>query len=179
MPRLFTGLDIPPEIGAALARFRGGIPGARWVEPADYHLTLRFFGDVPDDLAADLCQALAEIRAREPLPITLDGLASFGGDRPRALLARVAGNPLLNDLQAEQERICRRVGAEPERRKFTPHVTLARLRRDATPEAVAMYLSQAERFEPLRFIATRVALFSARVSVGGGPYVMEAAFPFA
>jgi 2'-5' RNA ligase len=179
MPRLFTGLGIPPEIGAALARFRGGIPGARWVEPADYHITLRFLGDVPEDLAADLCEGLAESRARDPVEVVLDGLACFGGDKPRAVLASVASSPALVDLQVEQERICRRAGTEPERRKYTPHVTLARLRREATPEAVAMYLSQAGIFEPLQFRVSQFALFSARDSIGGSPYVTEAAFPFA
>ena len=70
-------------------------------------------------------------------------------------------------------------GVEPERRKFTPHVTLARLRRDATPEAAAMYLSQAPVFAPLTYTLDRVTLFSARDSTGGGPYVAEAEFPFA
>ena len=94
------------------------------------------------------------------------------------LLASVAATPDLMDLQAEQERLIRRAGAEPERRRFVPHVTLARLRREATPEAVAMYLSQAPIFTPLRFSATQVVLYSARDSTGGGPYVAEAAFPF-
>jgi 2'-5' RNA ligase len=179
MPRLFTGLEIPPEIGEALARCRGGLPGARWIEPEDYHITLRFLGDVDGTVADDLCEGLAEARPRGPIPVTLEGLSSFGGDKPRALFAAVAAVPDLVDLQAEQERIARRAGAEPERRKFTPHVTLARLRREASPEAVAMYLSQAPLFEPLRFTASRVALFSARESTGGGPYVTEAVFPFA
>ncbi|GEP02666.1 RNA 2',3'-cyclic phosphodiesterase [Methylobacterium oxalidis] len=179
MPRLFTGIEIPPGIAEALAPFRGGLPGARWIESADYHITLRFLGDVERSLAEDLCEGLAEARPRAPIPITLEGLSSFGGDKPRALYAAVSPVPDLVDLQAEQERIARRAGAEPERRKFTPHVTLARLRREASPEAVAMYLSQAPIFEPLRFEATRVALFSARESTGGGPYVTEAVFPFA
>ncbi|MGU3538245.1 RNA 2',3'-cyclic phosphodiesterase [Methylobacterium sp. A54F] len=178
MPRLFTGLEIPPEVGAALARYRGGLPGARWIEAADYHVTLRFLGDVSNDRANDFCEALSEARMRDPIVVTLDGLASFGGDRPRALLAAVAPNPDLDDLQAEHERIARRVGAEPERRRFTPHVTLARLRREASPEGVAQYLSQAGIFAPLSFTARQVALFSARDSTGGGPYVTEAAFPF-
>jgi RNA 2',3'-cyclic 3'-phosphodiesterase len=91
----------------------------------------------------------------------------------------VSPDAALTDLQAEQERLVRRAGVEPERRKFIPHVTLARLRRDATPEAVAMYLSQAPVFASLTFAVDRVTLFSARDSTGGGPYVAEAAFPFA
>ena len=179
MPRLFTGLSIPTEIAEALRIYRGGLPGARWIEPADYHVTLRFLGDVPVALAEDAVEALSEMRARPALEVVLDGLSVFGGDKPRALLASVAATPDLMDLQAEQERLIRRAGAEPERRRFVPHVTLARLRREATPEAVAMYLSQAPIFTPLRFSATQVVLYSARDSTGGGPYVAEAAFPFA
>jgi RNA 2',3'-cyclic 3'-phosphodiesterase len=103
----------------------------------------------------------------------------LGGDRPRALYAAVRPSAELADLQAEQERLVRRAGVAPERRKFTPHVTLARLKREASPEAVAMYLSQAPRFAPVAFAATAVTLFSARESTGGGPYVAEAVFPFA
>lgn len=179
MPRLFTALAVPAAIGAALAPFRGSLPGARWIEPADHHVTLRFLGDVPLALAEDAAEALAEIGPRPALDVTLEGLSVFGGDKPRAILATVTATPELTDLQAEQERLMRRAGAAPERRKFVPHVTLARLRRAATAEAVAMYLSQAPLFPPLRFSATEVVLYSARASTGGGPYVAEAAFPFA
>lgn len=179
MPRLFTALAVPAATAAALAPFRSGLPGARWIEPSDCHVTLRFLGDVPLTLAEDAAEALSEMRARPAIEIALDGLAAFGGDRPRSVLAAVAATPELIDLQAEQERLIRRAGAEPERRRFVPHVTLARLRRAATPEAVAAYLSQAPFFAPLRFSATEVVLYSARDSTGGGPYVAEAAFPFA
>lgn len=179
MPRLFTALAVPPEIAHALAPYRGGLEGARWIEAADYHVTLRFLGDVGRPVAEDLLEALAEMRPRDPLPVSLEGLGAFGGDRPRALYASVAASPDLLDLQAEQERLVRRVGLAPERRRFTPHVTLARLRRAATPEGVAMYLSSAPAFVPATFAATAVTLFSARDSTGGGPYVAEAAFPFA
>ena len=107
------------------------------------------------------------MRPRPALTVTLDGLGLFGGDKPRALYAAVSPEPGLTDLQAEQERLVRRAGVEPERRKFTPHVTLARLRRDATPEAAAMYLSQAPVFAPLTFTVDRVTLFSARDSDRG------------
>ena len=178
MPRLFTGLAVPPEIAQALAPYRGGLPGARWIEPADYHVTLRFLGDVEVPVAEDVLEALAEMRTRPALTVTLDGLGLFGGDKPRALNAAVSPSPELLDLQAEQERLVRRAGLAPERRKFTPHVTLARLKRDAGPEAVAMYLSQAPAFAPLSFNAEGVTVFSAKESTGGGPYLAEAEFSF-
>ncbi|GJD56941.1 RNA 2',3'-cyclic phosphodiesterase [Methylobacterium dankookense] len=179
MPRLFTGLPVPPEIGARLARFRGGLPGARWVEESDYHVTLRFLGDIDADVAEDVLEALSSMRPRPPITVTLDGLGAFGGDRPRALFASVAQEPELMDLQVEQERLVRRAGVPPETRRFTPHVTLARLRREASPEGVAMYVAQSGLFEPLRFEARAVTVFSARESTGGGPYVAEAELPFA
>lgn len=179
MPRLFTGLAVPAEIGARLARFRGGLPGARWVEGTDYHVTLRFLGDIDADVAEDVLEALAGMRARDPVTVQLEGLGAFGGDRPRALFAAVAPDPGLMDLQAEQERLVRRAGVAPETRRFTPHVTLARLKREASPEAVAMYVAQSGLFEPLSYEARTVTVFSARESTGGGPYIAEAEFPFA
>ncbi|MBX9930954.1 MAG: RNA 2',3'-cyclic phosphodiesterase [Methylobacterium sp.] len=177
MPRLFTGLEIPPDIAEALTRYQAGLRGARWIEPSDFHITLRFLGDVEIPLADALHDELVAARRRPPLAVTLSGLDCFGGAKPRAVIAAVASNPDLDDLQSEHERICRQAGAEPDRRKFTPHVTLARLRREASSQDVAAYLIEAGLFPAFSFTATRVVLFSARESRGGGPYVVEAAYP--
>ena len=176
MPRLFTGLEIPSDIGQQLSALRGGLPGARWVDPANYHVTLRFIGDIDEALAGDVYAILGNARRRGALPITLDSLASFGGSRPRAVFARAVPTPDLLEVQAEQERLLRRVGLAPETRKFTPHVTLARLR-DASAIGVADYIAMRGQFPKLTFTAPRFVLFSARDSVGGGPYVVEAAYP--
>lgn len=176
MPRLFTGLEIPAAIGQELSTYRGGLPGARWVDPENYHITLRFIGDIDERTAQDIFSLLGDARRREPLTVILDGLASFGGDRPRAVFARAVPTAALTDIQAEHERLIRRAGLPPERRKFHPHVTLARLR-DASPLDVADYIATRGHFPKLSFTAQRVALFSARESVGGGPYVVEAAYP--
>jgi RNA 2',3'-cyclic 3'-phosphodiesterase len=176
MPRLFTGLEIPPEIGQELSTYRGGLPGARWVDPANYHITLRFIGDIDEGLARDVFSLLGEARRRGPVTITFDGLATFGGARPRAVFARAVPTVPLQELQADQERLFRRVGLTPETRKFTPHVTLARLR-ETSPIDVAGYIATRGHFPKLTFMAHRFVLFSARDSVGGGPYLVEAAYP--
>jgi 2'-5' RNA ligase len=176
MPRLFTGLEIPPEIGAELSRYRGGLPGARWVEPANYHVTLRFIGDVDEAVAADIYAALEETRPRAAIPIEIDGLASFGGERPHAVFAAVTPSAALSELQAEHEALARRVGLPPDKRKFHPHVTLARLRHVSSLD-VADFLGLHGGGPRLAFTARRVALYSARESTGGGPYVVEAAYP--
>jgi RNA 2',3'-cyclic 3'-phosphodiesterase len=175
MPRLFTGLEIPADVAAALVLHRGGLPGARWMEPADYHITLRFLGDVDGHTARDVFSFLDDIR-REPLDIRLEGLDSFGGDKPRSVFARVTQTQQLAALQNDHEKLMRRLGLPPEKRKFTPHVTLARLK-DASPVDVAWYLASRPLVKPVHFRAPRFVLFSSRASVGGGPYVIEAAYP--
>src|SRR6266581_6428923 len=175
MPRIFTGLELPLDIAQSLATLRGGLPGARWIDPDDYHVTLRFIGDVDDTLAREVALLLGKV-SRPPLELRLDGLSSFGGRRPRAVIAALAQTPALMELQAEHERLMQRVGLEPEGRKFTPHVTLARLR-DSSSHQVADYLATRPFLAPLSFRVTRFVLFSARASVGAGPYVVDVAYP--
>jgi 2'-5' RNA ligase len=176
MPRLFTGVEIPAEIGEALGMLRGGLPGARWITPDNYHLTLRFIGDVDDVTAQEVALMLGRVR-RGGFNLHLEGLMSFGGRRPRAVVATVAPEPALLEAQAEQERLMQRIGLEPEGRKYTPHVTLARLR-DSSSLDVADYLSARGYFRTAAFPVSRFVLFSSRASVGGGPYVVEASYPF-
>ena len=176
MPRLFTGLEIPPAIGEALAMLRGGLPGARWIDPENYHLTLRFIGDVDDSVAHEVVSMLGRVR-RKPFDLHFEGLTSFGGRKPRAVVAAVAPAQALLETQAEQERLMQRIGLEPEGRKYMPHVTLARLR-ESSSRAVAEYLSTRGYFRTSSFRISRFVLFSSRASVGGGPYVVEDSYPF-
>jgi RNA 2',3'-cyclic 3'-phosphodiesterase len=175
MPRLFTGFELPAAVVGQLALMRGGIVDARWLEPEDYHITLRFIGDIDARTARDIDETLGDIR-RPKAQVRFEELSWFGGDKPRALVAKVKAEPALMDLQAEQERRLRRIGIEPETRKYTPHVTLARLR-GAGQAAIASYLATHGAVVADAFTAERFVLYSAREGSGGGPYVVEAAYP--
>jgi len=175
MPRLFTALEIPPHIAQSLATMRGGLPGARWIDLENYHVTLRFIGDIDDALAHEIAGVLGRVR-RMAFELRIDGLSSFGGRKPRAVVATVAPIASLMELQAEHERLLQRLGLEPEGRKYTPHVTLARLR-DSSSHQVADYLSARGHFRSTSFKVSRFVLYSSRASVGGGPYVVEADYP--
>jgi 2'-5' RNA ligase len=175
MPRLFTGVEIPSDIGQALSTLRGGLPGARWITPENYHLTLRFIGDVDDATAHEVASLLGRVK-RGPFDLHMEGLTSFGGKKPRAVVASVSPAQALLDVQAEQERLMQRIGLEPEGRKYTPHVTLARLRESSSRD-VAEYLAARGFFRTSPFKVSRFVLFSSRNSVGGGPYVVEASYP--
>jgi 2'-5' RNA ligase len=109
---------------------------------------------------------------RRPFEVAVRGLSSFGGKKPRAVVAAVEPSRPLLELQSELERLVRRCGLEPEGRKFTPHVTLARLR-DSCDRDVADYLSVRGYFPTKIFTASRFVLFSSRASTGGGPYLVE------
>jgi 2'-5' RNA ligase len=177
MPRLFTGLEIPPSVAQSLAMMRGGLPGARWIDPENYHITLRFIGDIDGALAREIAGMLGRVH-RRPFELRVNGLVSFGGRKPRAVVATVSPVPALMELQAEQERLLQRLGLEPEGRKYTPHITLARLR-DASSHDVADYLAARGYLPSPSFEVSRFVLFSSRASVGGGPYIAEETYPLA
>ncbi|MCP3461927.1 MULTISPECIES: RNA 2',3'-cyclic phosphodiesterase [unclassified Bradyrhizobium] len=171
MPRLFTGLEIPAEVGQTLSNLRGGLPGARWIDPENYHVTLRFIGDIDGASANEIASLLFRVN-RKPFEVKVQGLTSFGGRKPRAVVAAIEPSRPLIELQAELERMMQRIGLDPEGRKFIPHVTLARLH-DASDQDVADYLSLRGYFPSKVFTAERFVLFSSRASTGGGPYVVE------
>ena len=171
MPRLFTGLEIPTDVCHALSNLRGGLPGARWIDPENYHFTLRFIGDIDGMSANEIASILARVD-RRPFEVTVRGLSSFGDRKPRAVVATIVPSRPLIELQAELERMMQRIGLDPEGRKFVPHVTLARLY-DASSQDVADYLSLRGYFPSKAFTAERFVLFSSRASTGGGPYVVE------
>lgn len=175
MPRLFTGIEVPEALARELAMMRGGLSGARWVEPENFHITLRFLGDIDQSLAREAYLELWRVR-RAPVPIRLGELSFFGGERPRSLIIKVLPGAELMELQAEHERIMRRIGLAPETRKFTPHVTLARLR-GTSSLAMADYLSLRGLPPRGQYLAERFVVYSSRDSVGGGPYVVEAEYP--
>jgi 2'-5' RNA ligase len=131
MPRLFTGLEIPSDVSQSLSMLRGGLPGARWIDPENYHVTLRFIGDVDDVVAHEIASMLGRVR-REAFELRIEDLKSFGGRKPRQIVATLGPAQALMELHAEHERLMQRVGLEPEGRKYTPHVSLARLRESSS-----------------------------------------------
>lgn len=175
MPRLFTALEIPRDAALSLSLLRGGLPGARWIDVENYHLTLRFIGDVDGYVADEIAGELDRVQ-RPQIQLSLSGVGAFGSKKPHSIYAGVSNSPGLLALQAEIDRICKRAGVAGDPRKFQPHVTLARLR-NASDLDVAHYLSGRGNFSTLPFKVTRFVLMSSRNSVGGGPYIIEEAWP--
>ncbi|MBN8928249.1 MAG: 2'-5' RNA ligase [Rhodospirillales bacterium 69-11] len=177
--RLFVALDLPWPLRQQLATLSGaGIPGARWVPPENYHLTLRFIGETQGHRAEDIDLALANIRARG-FALTLAGVGTFTkAGRSTALWVGVERNPQLDHLQNKIETALQRCGLEPERRRFQPHVTLARL--DNVAEAKLAAFVQAHnlfRAEPMP--VEHFTLFSSQLGKEASVYTPEVEYALA
>ena len=115
MPRIFVALEIPREQALSLSLLRGGLPGARWIDVENYHIALRFIGDVDFRTADEIVHWLDRID-RTAFNVKLSGTGAFGSKKPHALWAGVSPEPTIFELQSEIERICQRLGLKPDAR---------------------------------------------------------------
>jgi 2'-5' RNA ligase len=169
--RLFVALPLPDIVTQGLLALESGVPGARWMTREQLHLTLRFIGEVDGRDASAIDEALASISAPR-FTQEMKGVGAFGGKNPRALWAGVPANDALIHLQRKIESAIQRLGFPAEERKYTPHVTLARLR--AAPAGRVMdYLSDRALYASDPFEVKALALFSSRLSPNGSIYVTE------
>jgi 2'-5' RNA ligase len=169
--RLFVALEIPKEIRDRLFLLQGGVPGARWSAPEQYHLTLRFIGEVDEASAGDIDDVLTTLRARS-FTLELGRVGEFGGKLPRALWVGARNSTELSHLQKKIETAMQRLGRPAEERKFTPHVTLARLR-NSPPEKVMEFVAHNALFASDAFEVKSFALFSSHLSSAGAIYNVE------
>ena len=175
MLRLFVGIDFPPELKLRLSLLCTGVSGAKWVDPGNFHLTLRFIGEITEDVAADVDEALARLKAR-PFTLQLAGTGVFGGNRPHALWVGVERDPELGKLRDKIEQTLIRIGLPPEPRKFAPHVTLARLR---NPELDKLhhFLAANAQFRAAPLAVDKFSLIASFPTKAGSIYEDQADYP--
>lgn len=175
--RLFVALDLPWALRERLSMLSGSaIQGARWVPPENMHLTLRFIGEVPGHRAEDIDHALAALRGRG-FAVTLSGVGTFAkGGRSTSLWVGAARNPQLDHLQNKIETALQRCGLEPERRRFQPHVTLARLDNVAKSK-LAAFVQAHNLFRSEPVAVQHFTLFSSRLGKEQSVYTAEVEYP--
>ena len=176
MIRLFVGLELEWPLRERLRLLAGGVPGARWVPAENYHLTLRFIGEVPAHRAEEIDLALAALRGRA-FALSFAGVGTFAkAGRELSLWVRAERNPALEHLQTKIETALQRIGLPPERRRFTPHVTLARL--DNVPEAkLAAFVQANNLFRAGPVQIGHFTLFSSRLGKEASAYTAEVEYP--
>ena len=171
-------LDLPWELRERLSLLGGGVPGARWVPVENYHLTLRFIGDVPAHRAEEIDLALAALRGRR-FQVSVTGVGTFTkGGREVALWAGIERSAALEHLQGKIETALQRAGLEPERRRFTPHVTLARLN-NPDPQKLAAFVQARNLFRADPVEMAHFTLFSSQLGKEASVYTAEVEYPLA
>ena len=177
MPRLFIALPIPEEIADALTTLQSGVPDTRWVPAENFHVTLCFAGEVQAGVLHDLVEELSDI-AGPRFPVAVSGVEQFSsGKQPKALVALVAKNDRLDWLQQKVSTVARNCGISLERRKFRPHVTLARFSSGAeTGHHIAQFMASHSTFQAGPWLADHFALYSSRQNRSGSVYREEAAY---
>ncbi len=169
MIRLFVGIALPPELRLRLSLLAAGLPGARWVDPGNYHLTLRFIGEVDEGVAADIDDALLGLKA-PGFAVTLAGVGHFG---TRMLWAGVERDPALQHLHDKVESALVRLGLAPDDRRYAPHVTLARLK--MVPEGrLEAWLGERALFRAEPFAVERFSLIASYLTKSGAIYEDQA-----
>ncbi len=172
MLRLFAARHVPEDIGEPLLRRQNGIPGARWRPLDALHITLRFFGEVREDVADDLDAALSAITAA-PFDVALEGAGAFGeGSDIHAVWAGVAESAPLRTLAARCESAARKAGLKPEHRAYRPHVTLAYLTRP-DPARVAAWIQEHNLLKSPSWRAASFGLYSSTLGPDGSAYGLE------
>lgn len=162
--RLFAAIPVPEAFGPEIRRLQKGVPGARWRPVENFHITLRFFGEIPETVAEDLDAELASIQL-PPFDLKLAGSGWFGKRDPRALWLGVEAPDALGELQSRCERAARRAGLEPETRSFIPHMTLAYL--NGTPiEKVTRFAERTGGFATDPWRVTHFSLFTSWLTRG-------------
>jgi 2'-5' RNA ligase len=173
--RLFVALAIPDPVAQGIMLVQGGVPGARWQTREQLHLTLRFIGEVDGRDAAMLDDALAEIEAPS-FDLQLHGVGQFGNKQPHALWAGLRKSEALEHLQRKVDNAVRRVGQPQDAHKFTPHVTLARLRNPQNAKMIE-WLTHNALFTSAEFPVNAFHLYSSRLTSDGSVYAVEQDYP--
>jgi len=167
--RLFVAIDPPEAVREALAPLAERIRGVSWTPPQQYHLTLRFIGEVAADRVETISRHLAPIQV-EPFVLPVAGVGAFPPDRPpRVLWAGVGqGHPRLHQLRQRVDDALLAAGlADLDVRVFHPHFTLGRCGDGVSPGTVAGFLKKHRAFEAPAFRVERFTLYRSTLGAGG------------
>jgi 2'-5' RNA ligase len=177
MIRLFTGISLPVLLRQRLALLQGGLDGAKWTERDNLHLTLNFIGEVSEQLAEDVDEALSGIRM-ESFPLELKGTGSFSSGRDiKVLWVGVAPSEPLHRLKEKIDRTLEKYAIPFEKRKYHPHVTLARFRFGAEEAKVAQFMAGHNLFSGDAFEVDHFTLFRTHQTKHGSEYEALAEYP--
>ncbi|MEI2804960.1 RNA 2',3'-cyclic phosphodiesterase [Albidovulum sp.] len=177
--RVFVALPVPEAIRETLEDLQSDLTVGRPADPETFHITLAFLGEEPDERVEAAHEALTGLAA-QPFTLRLDGLGSFGGREVQTLFAAVAPSEPLTALHRKVLGLLHGAGIMPDRRRFRPHVTLARFRPgEGSDPALARFLARHAGFGSAPFPVTAVVLYRSHLTKGGAVHEPLADYPLA
>lgn len=176
MPRVFIAVDFPPHLKERIANMCFGLRGARWVPMEQMHLTLRFVGEVDESQFEEIADALHGVEA-ERFRLFLKGCGFFPPKRsPKTLWVGVRRNPSLQALHGKIESALERVGVAREKRRFHPHVTIARFKHTVTSADVMGFVKANSLFTSMPVTVDSFHLYSSKLHRNGAVHTREESY---
>ena len=175
--RSFLAIALSPQTRSVLTGLQRNLRAGRLVEPDNLHVTLAFLDDQPEATLEALHEELSLLQS-PAFDLNLRGVGCFGGDAPRLIYADVEVTDALLALHRAVAKAIRRAGITLKKRKFHPHVTLARLRPHDAP-AVAPFLSAEAAFAHDAGSVTHFAMYESVLRPEGPTYHLLAEYDFA
>jgi RNA 2',3'-cyclic 3'-phosphodiesterase len=181
--RLFIAIEIPGEIGNALAAFLKELqktaPKAKWVRPENLHLTLKFLGETDEAMLGQIEGSLKTIRSPEPVVLEFRGLGLFPNEkRPRVFWLGMEASANLWRLASDIDRSVQQLGFPLEQRPFTPHLTLARFNPPGLPPNLGSAVKQYAAHGFGSSTAHRFHLIQSELKATRAEYTTLVSFPF-
>ena len=175
MIRLFAAIDMPENIRGDISEIYEAIPGARWTPENQLHLTLRFIGDVNEDTAQIIDNSLKTVKFA-PFTMQLQSVGFFPPRKePRVLWCGIAKNENLMRLQKHVERAVTTARLPHADRKFSPHITVARLN-GSPPQKLAGFMATNSLFKTEPFWVSKFILYSSVLKREGALHIKEAEY---
>ena len=178
MPRLFVAIDLPEAQRQALARLSRRDADFHWVNSQQYHLTLRFLGEVEEPMVEKIQSALETVRV-EPFILPLEGVGFFP-PRPPANVIWVGvgnGHPRLHQLRQQLDDAILRTGLPLDVRTFHPHVTIARVSKDTPPLVVTHFIKRHREFAAAPWRVEAVKLYASELQPAGAVHTILREYP--
>jgi RNA 2',3'-cyclic 3'-phosphodiesterase len=180
--RLFTGIDLPEDVHEKLERLLAHLrPTAHliWSPIYNLHITTKFIGSWPEEELGKLTSALQEVPRSSSIAISIRGVGWYPNPHnPRVFWVGVVGGAPLAELAKTTEDALDPLGVPREQRAFSPHLTLARIRRPVPLQAMRQTIARIESLEFGSFEADRFHLYLSRPGPAGSVYSKLVEFPF-
>jgi 2'-5' RNA ligase len=182
--RLFVALSIPAEVREKIAsliwNLRRTDAKPRWVPAGNLHVTLKFIGEVRPEKVPAIGEALATIRAAQPLTLAFRGVGFFPSvRRPTVAWIGIEAPPALANLAAEVNRSLAPLGLPPEGKPFVPHLTIARFKRNRLSSDLQAAIEKRQNQDFGAFTTAEIHLIESRLKSSGAEYTTLRSLPFA